>query len=422
MFHRLAIPVLAMATACACVQASSAAEPPTVEQWQSDLDTLLKELPARHIEPFFHLPKQDFEHHAADLRIRLPTLAPHEIVIGFQSLVAALGDSHTSIVPGKQAETWHMYPVVATKLSDGFLVYATTPAFADLQGTTLLSLNGMPIADAAVRVQQVYPWENEAWRDQALAQYLTLPEVLHAVGVTAELGDIQAVVRTAGGTDKTVTLPMLPTASRNSLAAMKRPGVGPAAVSSQPHKESYWFADIPDTHALYVRYDRCSDDPGDPVSEFAKRLKARLDQDNVERLILDLRRNAGGDSRLLRPIVKDLKSRSAFNTGDGSLIVLIGRATFSSGEMNAVELRKEAKAVLIGGPTGQKPNAHGEVRTFTMPNSGMTLTYSTKVFNTDPADPPSTMPDVRVETTADLYRCGVDSSLEAALNYTKKPR
>ena len=46
--------------------------------------------------------------------------------------------------------------------------------------------------------------------------------------------------------------------------------------------------------------------------------------------------------------------------------------------MNAVHLEQETQVLTVGEPTGGKPNNFGEIKTFSLPNSGLTVRYSTK--------------------------------------------
>jgi C-terminal processing protease CtpA/Prc len=167
---------------------------------------------------------------------------------------------------------------------------------------------------------------------------------------------------------------------------------------------------------LYVRYDRCNDDKTRSIKQYSEDLIARLDQGGVTRLIFDLRKNGGGNSALLDPLIGQLGRRPEFKV-KGSLITLIGPGTFSSAQLNAVKLRDQAHSVLIGGSTGQKPNAYGEIKHFDLPNSRIAVWYSTKRFVTEPGDPPSTMPDILAETTIVDYLSGRDPALEAAMAY-----
>lgn len=97
--------------------------------------------------------------------------------------------------------------------------------------------------------------------------------------------------------------------------------------------------------------------------------------------------------------------------------MLIGRNTFSSAELNAEELKTKNGAILIGSPTGQKPNAYGEVQAFELPHSKIKIGYSTKYFYRSDEDPESLMPDVLVEQSSEDLFSGRDVVLEAALDY-----
>ncbi len=95
--------------------------------------------------------------------------------------------------------------------------------------------------------------------------------------------------------------------------------------------------------------------------------------------------------------------------------MLIGRGTFSSALLNAMELKDQTQATLAGEPTGGKPNHFGEVRTFTLPHSGLTVFHSTKYFVRVPGNPLSLEPDRRIPITFKDFEAGTDPVLEAVL-------
>jgi len=84
--------------------------------------------------------------------------------------------------------------------------------------------------------------------------------------------------------------------------------------------------------------------------------------------------------------------------------------------MNADDFCEKTHAVLYGEPTGGKPNSYGEVRTFTLPSSKMTVQYSTKYWHLNKkADPPALAPDVLIELSSADYFAGRDPVMEAVL-------
>ena len=132
----------------------------------------------------------------------------------------------------------------------------------------------------------------------------------------------------------------------------------------------------------------------------------------VLRLVVDLRNNGGGNSGLIVPLFMKTSALPEIDTPD-RFFVVIGPATFSSAMMNAVSITDQTKATLIGSPTGGKPNHFGNVRTFVLPNSRLTVQYSTAWYTLIPGrDPASLEPDVAVPMTSADYFSGRDPILD----------
>jgi hypothetical protein len=81
----------------------------------------------------------------------------------------------------------------------------------------------------------------------------------------------------------------------------------------------------------------------------------------------------------------------------------------------ADDLRKLG-AVLVGSPTGGKPNSYGYPNSFQLANSLLQVGYSTRYYQLiSGSDPPWLTPELPVdETIADL-RAGRDALLDAAV-------
>lgn len=397
--------------------APSAARSFTVEQLQQDLDELARQLPKRHISPFTRVTREQFEAAVATLRERLPELRGTALAVEFLKLVAMIGDAHTTIDVSPLSAPARFLPFNTTVRADGVMVTSATAPHAELVGSALVRIGDTPARQAIDRLAAVYPWENESWKLHLSRQWLVRADVLHALGVLNSPDRATCTFRDADGQERTVELE-----SFNGKQEFRAPGrtlVGPAALSMKATSDWYWFEVIPDTAVLYVRYDRCAEQPDRPLAEFFAKVLERLDQGGIERVVIDLRANTGGNSALLVPLVLKLAQREELRR-PGAVVGLISRATFSSAQLNAKNIKDSLGAVLIGLPTGQKPNAFGEQRTFKLPNTGMTVTYSTKRFVTDPADPPSMMPDVLIDPTIADYHAGRDPTLEAAIAYAPK--
>jgi hypothetical protein len=78
---------------------------------------------------------------------------------------------------------------------------------------------------------------------------------------------------------------------------------------------------------MYIQHNACRNDPKLPFPEFTRQALSGIDSHPVQRVVIDLRQNGGGDSRILGPLTKGLASRLR---AIGPIYVLIGPGTFSS--------------------------------------------------------------------------------------------
>jgi C-terminal processing protease CtpA/Prc len=105
---------------------------------------------------------------------------------------------------------------------------------------------------------------------------------------------------------------------------------------------------------------------------------------------------------------------------EGRVYAIIGRQTFSSGMLNAVQLR-DAGAILVGEETGGKPNSYGEVRSLQLPNSGLSVYYSTKFIQASATTGDSLMPAILVPLSSDDFFARRDPVLDAIVERTIRP-
>ena len=174
--------------------------------------------------------------------------------------------------------------------------------------------------------------------------------------------------------------------------------------------EIYWYQYLQKSHTLYINYSRCEERSDWPFQRFVKAIENTMDQEFVDRVIVDLRANPGGREDVILPLLHELKKRNV------KVRVLIGKGTFSSAFGNDLTIKHQLNGLLIGEPTGQKPNAFGEVEAFYLPNSRIKVQFSTKFWRRMATqDPDALYPDLAVEPTIGQYMSGVDVVLEKAL-------
>ena len=381
------------------------------DRWRADLDVLAREFPERHID-FAKL----YPRFSADLdaiRNRLATSSDAEVVLALTRLIASANVGHTVVrVPAGSLEPRRL-PIVLAWHADGLGVNAASEPYRDALGLKVVRIGQMTPEALEAAVAPYVAHENEQWLHVQSPSFMTTVEVLRQLGQLGPDGAVEFTFERASG--ERLVRRVLPAETAAPLvSAVDALRVPMTLLRKQPNS-NYWYEYLPDRRALYIQYNRCQNDPAQPFSEFAKGLFAFADTVPIERVIVDLRRNGGGDSRVIAPLMQGLQARSALS-GRGRLFTLIGRSTFSSALMAAIDFRNRLQAILVGEPPGERPNSYGEVRLLTLPNSRIDVQYSTKFFRmmTD-SDPLALMPDIVVGRTLAEAIAGRDPVLDRAL-------
>jgi C-terminal processing protease CtpA/Prc len=177
---------------------------------------------------------------------------------------------------------------------------------------------------------------------------------------------------------------------------------------------NYWYSYLDTYKTLYLKYNSCQNMSSQSFSDFAQGIQDFMATHIVEKFVIDVRNNGGGSSGIISSLF--FLQSSALNQ-KGKLFVITGRQTFSSALMNAIQFRQNTNCLLIGEPTGGKPNSYGEVLSFTLPNSGVVVQYSTKYFQMMDDDPLSLYPDNDIELSIQDFAQGKDPVMDFILNY-----
>lgn len=425
---RASIRVILTATICA-VGGCAAPRPGECDlsrdaKWQADVDYLARELPRLHKNAFFKCSRESFDAAATKLRQDVPRLADHQIVVGMLRLIALIGDGHTQAQNFAQIGGFRTLPIVAEWLRDGYYVTRTLRRHESALGAKLVRIGAVPIDEAARRLGETFPAENVMQIRRRTPLAMRNPELLHACGLIAGLDRAAFTLADANGNETTIEIE--PIASEREWRWVFASERVPLA---EQRADPYWYqAIVTPSHdpAMYLAYNTCSGF-GEFRALCEKMFEGIPTGDGPDakkwRLIIDLRRNGGGNSMVIDALYPHLVWRPGLRA-PGHLLVLIGRGTFSSAMMNAIQLRQRYGAVLIGEPTGGSPNAYGEIRPLTLPYSKLVVTYSTNYFSLLDGDVQTVAPDVLVEPTIEEVIAGKDPVLEAALTYstTGEPR
>jgi hypothetical protein len=387
------------------------------DRWRADLQHLKTELPHLHKNAFHTITKDRFLQEVEALEKAVPTLRDDDVRVGVMRIVAMVGDAHTLAVLSTDPAKTQIYPLGLWNLQEGAYAVRGAAEYRDVLGKRLVKIGDMTIDQIRILVRPLISAENEGWRQHRMPSFLVQPDVLRPLNIVKGDGPARFVFADVTGKETAVEVkPVLQSAAITWASALSRENA-PLYLRTNTRTTTYYrYEYLESSKTLYFQYNVCAEMPEKPFATFNEELWKAVEQQPVERLVVDLRLNGGGNSMVIQPFIKALWENEKLNS-KGRLFILIGPGTFSSGMMAANDLRVRTNAILVGEPTGGKPNSYGEVKSFDLPNSRMRIQYSTKLFVRAGEDLPAIPPDLLVRTPAADFFAGKDPVLEAALRY-----
>lgn len=394
--------LFAVTTGCSSIPAAESYLSDDREQaWVNDIDYLKETLPKVHKDLFFQLPQAEFERRLEELKEKIPTCTDEQLQIALSVIVAAVGDTHT----GSNLGSEYQYPLELSWFAEGVYIMGTDKTYQELVHSRIISLNGQAIEDVVQTLRPLLAGANESWLRTQIVYYLPMPAVLKYFGV-ADADEIELQVELPGGGTQSVRMAPMHYAVYEPADV---PAVPVPLCRSNPDA-NYWYAYLPAEKTMYVCYQRCMPMEEPSFKDFNKQLWQEIGEYDVEKLVLDIRKNRGGRSPLLNPFIKAVAG-SRWDQPD-KFYVVTGKDTYSSAVLNAISLKNKTEAYFVGEATGGEPNHYGEVKQFRLPNSQITVRYSTKYFHWLDEDVNTLTPDTVVADTFAAYQAGSDPVMQ----------
>jgi len=402
------------------------------EKWRADLRFMAEEMPKNHRDLFHQMTREQFQAAVDKLNARIPNLARHQIIVEMERIVAMVGDGHTNLSPTRDPKVgFRTLPVKLYFFKDGLFIRAATREHADIVGTKILRVGNSPTDQAYSAVRELIGRDNEMDAKFFAPHLMVMPEILNAVGLADDMENVKFTVE-SDGKQREVTLKplgladMMPPDSdvswlpKEGWVDARDSAKSPTPLWLKDPSNKFRYEFLADSKTVYVQFNQVGNKDEETIEAFSKRLSGFIDANPVERMVLDLRLNRGGNGEFNRPlllaIIKSLKIDQK-----GRLFAIIGRSTWSAAQFLINDLEAYTNAIFVGEPSGGKVNSYGDSRKITLPNSGITVRVSTLWWQEDERDKRQWKePDIAAELTFDDYRNNRDPALNAILNYAQK--
>jgi len=410
---------------CVLAQSSDVSPSDRTASWKEDLRVFTTGISAhqKDFSKLYH--PAAFLAEVASIDRELPGISDAEILMRLTRLVATAGVAHNELdwARGQASplpEFRYALPLTFGWYSDGLAVTGASAEYSDILGARITEFGGFTVDQAMQKITPYVSHETENGLKTmslpylvfgAALKYLRLADDNGVVSLTVVKGSSPPVTRLVHSTDK------------DPPQTGFMDGLHITAPLFLSRSDNYWYQFLADSGTLYIQYNQCREDPGKPFERFIRELASIVDSRDVQRFVIDLRRNPGGPFGFINGAITDLRTRLARL---GKVYVLIGPGTFSAAVAYAVELHYYLHATLVGETAGETVGMYIAPQDVTLPHSKITLTYTTNIVKyprwmlaglpgNASAKLGSLEPDLRIPYTIDDALSGRDPVLEAVI-------
>lgn len=374
-----------------------------VIDWDADLNFLQVELPKNHYNHYHLKSEKDFVDGIGKILQEKNKLSELDIAVKLQQLLASFGDSHTMVAWQQLVDPGKIMPLRFYWFKEGYHVIKTTADYQGLLGYKVLEINGYPLPLIADSMSTLMTLDNNAVIKKDLPGLMPLVQLLEYFGFT-KADSVNLLLENQQGEsfDYSVKPAIMNRQNTRSLA--------PDSIALCYKINKTYFADsiLNNGHIYYIQYNKCfsrefppQEFRGNPEQlpsfrVFKNKVIETINSNDFDKIIFDIRFNNGGNSVPGTELIRELSAINKINV-KGKLYVIIGRQTFSSAIINAMDFKNLTQAIFVGEETWGKPNHFGELKILELPNSGLKIQYSTKYFKNSDLDLNTIAPDYTIE-------------------------
>lgn len=415
----------------------------------SDIDSLFHTLAEVHPDLYSNISKESLDAHIADLKAGVQdSVNVIELYQSVAPVVALIGDAHTSVVlPDRQIliRAGKYIPVFPTiDNNTGRMFVKASVGNCVPYDSEILSINGISAKEMVEQMLTYASGERVFFRltmvDNNIMGLFHMLFAAPEYAITYREPD--------GDEDKSCTLQAVEAAKLNAGLVLSPKIL--KLMEEHGGNEPYTFRILDDNSVAVMNFDACMDVKGMEV--FADSMFTTLRERGIKNLIIDVRYNGGGNSKVGDVLLKYIAPRPFAQFGktlikvtpttialtqnryekpetriipesdvireeplpesqrfDGTVCLLTSHTTFSSAASFAWAFKEAGCGKVIGEETGGMSVHYGDVIGFKLQNSGLMVNVSHKRFwlpGADENDVHGVIPDII---------CPQDEALETAL-------
>lgn len=387
---------------------------PEAAQWQEDLAFLVDRLEALHPNLYHVVDRNTFGAARSRLHEAIPGMSDDEIFVELLRLITLAArerDGHMAL-SYFEGTGFGIVPIQLYRFADGVFVVDARPELDHLIGKKLVGIGGRSLAEVDRLIDPLIPRDNEnsliGYRNLA---YVT-PNILAVLGVVDDPTTPVYLFDSDEGQTSEALAAVAPSAyGLESIFNLPTPSEAPLYLTRRD--QAFWLQHREDDGVLYIRLNEVRPTSGDEnLAAFGQRAVSIVEGGNVERVIVDLRQNNGGNNQLIDAILGTLTHPLIDQAG--RLIVFTDRHTFSAAGNLVAAIGAETGARFEGLSPGGSGSQFGDVERVVLPYSGVSAFIPTRqwVFGNPSFQPLMQPMDLTLEPTAAEFFARKDPLLE----------
>ncbi len=411
---------------------SAYASAQTAAEWRKDVDVLTGKIEQYHPLPWAKISKEAFMGRAEEIKANLKDWDNERIILELMKLVASIRDGHTGVLLYNHDNFNLWFPVRLEKFHDGLFITAADEKYSGLLGAKVLRMGKLDAESAYSRVGEIIAADSDHGIARLATNYLSNAVILKTLGIIDSQRLLPLEVLLPDGSKKKISTESakwrmafnlyynktrVPTNNETQSIFDQKLDSLPLHLSKViPSRIPYWFEYMPDDKMIYFQYNNVTDWSRDPFKDFTKRLFKTYDEhvSEINKFIIDVRFNGGGNGYLLPPFVREFILRKD-SLSRGKLYIITGRDTFSAASNFIGRMLKNTSAITVGDIASGPLNWCSDTIPFDLPNSHLMVNISTMFWQEGRATDTRGYypPDYYIPATSKDYFACSDPVLEA---------
>ena len=298
------------------------------------LNEMLKLVEENHLDMYFNITKKDLKNFIKEILEKHKIKDDYDFYYVFNLIIKKIFgcfDSHTKLVWEKNTSS---LPLRFRYLNNKLYIIRTDEENKDILFGQVLEINNIEIKQLIQEIKKVVVYSTDEYLTSCIENIFYNDKIL----------------KTLPSIDNNIDIFNFKILLNNNIINKKIKTKEKYSLGPSKPKQNYYFEVIDDI--IYIVYNSSHENYHNQMLELIDKISVLSKNNNINKFIIDLRGNGGGDSRIIKPLIKFLKGKKVVTLVDGKV--------FSSGSLAIVDL-SNIGSKFVGTKIGTAFNVFGHI-------------------------------------------------------------